>query len=48
MALPEDIYSGGPQNPLLRYWLSMDITREAAEESLMSPAQAPAGLRRHN
>jgi hypothetical protein len=44
MELPEDIYSGGPQNPLLRYWLSIDITREMAEESLMSPALAPAGL----
>ena len=41
--LPEDIYSGGPQNPLLRHWLSMDITREMAEESLNSPVPAPAG-----
>ena len=43
VALPEDIYSGGPQNPLLRHWLSMDITREMAEESLNSPVPAPAG-----
>jgi hypothetical protein len=43
MELPEDIYAGGPQNPLLRYWLSIDITREMADESLMSPVLAPAG-----
>ena len=45
-ALPEDIYAGGPQNPLLRYWLSIDITREAAEESLLSPTLAPSGKQR--
>jgi hypothetical protein len=26
--LREDIYGGGPQNDLLRSWLSMTITRE--------------------
>ncbi len=32
------------QNPLLRHWLSIDISREMAEESLKSPMMAPAGL----
>jgi hypothetical protein len=28
VALREDIYGGGPNNNLLRYWLSIEISRE--------------------
>eukprot|EP00042_Codosiga_hollandica_P046388 m.487579 g.487579 ORF g.487579 m.487579 type:complete len:229 (+) comp57226_c0_seq1:91-777(+) len=41
--LPEDIYAGGPQNPLLRHWLSKDISRDVAEASLKTPMLAPSG-----
>eukprot|EP00049_Salpingoeca_infusionum_P017325 m.352562 g.352562 ORF g.352562 m.352562 type:complete len:209 (-) comp16553_c0_seq1:1212-1838(-) len=38
--LKEDIYGGGPSHNILRYWLSIPITRQAAEQSL---AGAPIG-----
>ena len=28
VVLREDLYGGGPMNNLLRYWLSIEITRE--------------------
>lgn len=43
MALREDIYGGGPQNDLLRYWLAMPISRQIAEKSLTRPTMAPVG-----
>lgn len=43
VALREDIYGGGPMNNLLRYWLSIDITREMAEQSLSTPTMAASG-----
>lgn len=43
VALPEDIYAGGPSNDLLRFWLSQTIDRERAEASLSTPSYAPSG-----
>ncbi|EGD77471.1 hypothetical protein PTSG_08566 [Salpingoeca rosetta] len=40
--LREDIY-GGPQDDLLRFWLSVDIPRQLAEKSLTTPHLAPTG-----
>eukprot|EP00051_Salpingoeca_urceolata_P028921 m.488461 g.488461 ORF g.488461 m.488461 type:complete len:284 (+) comp25799_c0_seq1:79-930(+) len=43
VALPEDIYGGGPQNHLLRSWLAAEISREKAEYSLKHPQMARPG-----
>ncbi|EDQ86773.1 uncharacterized protein MONBRDRAFT_27865 [Monosiga brevicollis MX1] len=43
MSLPEDIYGGGPQDTLVRYWLSTTITRDMAEISLCTPRLADPG-----
>eukprot|EP01147_Barroeca_monosierra_P007206 gene7206-9670_t len=42
--LREDIY-GGPEDDLLRFWLSIDIPRTLAEKSLKTPHLAPTGTR---
>ena len=42
-ALREDIYSGGPQNGLLRYWLASTITRDVGRIGPQASAEEGGG-----